>query len=77
MPLRVVAVYLLPRFADLLDDQEACVTLNDALDLGLVVSRDHDEVVALTHDRLVSGGRKLERLDTGGTAALAVEGLGS
>src|SRR5579884_4406349 len=73
VPLRVVPVDLLSRLADLLDDDEAPLVVDDALDRRLLVPREDDEVVALPHDGLVAGGRQLDRLQAGGPAALAME----
>src|SRR3954447_192644 len=70
--LRVVAVYLLACFADLLDDDIARLALDDSLDRGVFVSRDHDEAVALAHHLHVERRRDLDRPQTGTAPAFAV-----
>jgi hypothetical protein len=69
----MVAIDLLPSLADLLDDEEVGLGLDDPFDLRLFVTRYHDEAVTLLHDLLVSDRRDLDRLDARGAAALAVE----
>jgi hypothetical protein len=75
--LRMIAVYLLPRFSDLLDNEKVVFSLDNPFDARLFMSGDDDEVVALLHDGCVAGGRNLDRLDTATTTALAVKGQGS
>jgi hypothetical protein len=72
--LRVVAIYLLASLANLLDNEELRFGLRYSFDRRLFVSRDHDEVVPLAHDRCVAARRDLDRLDTGRAAALAMKG---
>src|SRR4051812_46947172 len=72
--LRMIAVYLLPRFPDLLDDEKVVFGLDNPFDALLFMSRDDDEVVALLHDGCVAGGRNLDRLDTATSTALTVKG---
>src|SRR4051794_10552826 len=74
--LRMVAVYLLPRFPDLLDYEKVVFGLDNPFDALLFMSRDDDEVVALLHDGCVAGGRNLDRLDTATTTALTVKRVG-
>lgn len=74
--LRVVLVDLLAGLAGLLDDKEVVFALDDSLDTRVFMSGEDDEVVALLDDRLVAGGRKLDRLETGSATALAVERQG-
>jgi hypothetical protein len=74
--LRVVAVYLLSRLADLLHHEEVGLRLDNPLDSGFLMSGDDDEVVALPNDGRVAGGRNFDRLHTGTATALAVEGQG-
>lgn len=71
--LRVVAVYLLTRFADLLDYEEVGVGLDDPFDLRLLVSGDDDEVVALLNDCCVAAWSNLDRLETSSRSALTVK----
>jgi hypothetical protein len=75
--LRVVVVYLLPSFPDLLDDEELAFGHDDPLNLRLLVPREDDEVVALTDDGGIALVRKLDRLQAGRAAALAMERQGS
>src|SRR6476646_3667904 len=70
----MVAVDLLARLTSLLDDKEALVSLDDALDLLELVARDDDEAVALRGDPIVVRRSQLHVLEAGGLAALAVEG---
>jgi hypothetical protein len=72
--LRMVAVDLFARLANLLDDEEAVMPLDDALDLLELVAGDDKEAVALRGDPLVLGRSELHVLEAGGLAALAVEG---
>lgn len=74
--LRVVAVYLLSRLADLLDHEEVSFALDNPFDSRLSMSGDDDEVVALPHDRRIAGGWNFDRLQTRTSPALAVEGQG-
>src|ERR1700751_4831233 len=73
-PPGVIGVDLPPGLPDLLNDQELGFGLKDPLDLRLFVAGDDDEAITLAHDCRVSGGQDLDRLQTGGAAALAMEG---
>jgi hypothetical protein len=70
----MVAVDLFARLTDLLDDEEAVVSLDDALELLELVAGDDNEAVALRGDPFVLGRSELDVLEAGGPAALAVEG---
>jgi hypothetical protein len=72
--LRMIAVYLLARLPDLLDNEKVVFGLDNPFDARLFMSRDDDEVVALSNDGRVAGGRNLDPLDTATTTALTVEG---
>src|SRR2546423_5398896 len=72
--LRVIAIDLVACLTDLLHDKKLRLALQDSFDLGFFVSWDHDEPVALAHDRLVPARWNLDRFNAGRAAALAVEG---
>jgi hypothetical protein len=69
----VIAVDLLARFADLLDDEERRMPLDDELDRRVFVTGNHDEAVPLLDDTLVGRWGNLDRLDTGCASAFAME----
>jgi hypothetical protein len=71
--LRMVAIYLLPRLADLLDDEKLRVSFDDPFDLRLFVSGRDDEAVTLTHDGCIAVRRDLDPFEAGGAAAFAVK----
>src|SRR5215216_381145 len=76
MPLlRMIAVDLLSRFADLLDDNERTASINHALDLRVFVTGDHDESVSLRDDLFVLVGRDIDRAEAHPLSALAVKGV--
>ena len=75
--LRVVAVDLLARLADLLDDHELGAALDDPLDIGILVSGYDDESVALGDDPLVLRRRDLDLAEAHAAAAFAMKRLPS
>jgi hypothetical protein len=69
----VIAVNLFARFADLLDNDEVGMAFDDLLDPRLFVAWDQHEVVALTRDPFVLGGKKVDGLETGAPPAFAMD----
>jgi hypothetical protein len=69
----VISVDLFACFADLLANDELGGTFDDSLDLGSFVTRDENEVVALTRDAFVLRPSDVDRLETGGLPAFAVD----
>jgi hypothetical protein len=69
----VISVDLFACFADLLGNDEVGVAFDDSLDLGLFVTRDQNKVVALTRDGVVLRPSDVDRLETGGLPAFAVD----
>jgi hypothetical protein len=69
----MVVIDLLPRLANLFDDEEVGLGLNDPFDPRLFVAGDHDEAVTLTHNLLVSGGCHLDGVKARDAVALAMK----
>jgi len=69
----MIAIDLIARFADFLDDDVRLSALDDPFDCRLFVTSDQDEVIPLFDDALVLGRRDVDRCDTRRSSTLAVE----
>ena len=69
----VVAIDLLPRLANLFDDEEVGLSLDDPFDPRLFVAGDYDEAVTIPHNLLISGRRNLDRVQARNAIALTME----
>ena len=70
----MVAIDLFPRLANLFDNEEVGLGLDDPFNPRLFVAGDYDEAVTTPHNLLVSSGRDLDRVKARHAVALAMEG---